>query len=402
MCPKMKLTQSLVDALELPVRKAEHTVWDDAITGLGIRLRGDTGTWFFRYRFGQQHRRITLGATGALSASAARKLAADLYAKVAAGQDPAGERHEQRARGGETVGALLDPYLAFKAKDLRPRSLKEITRHLRVNAKALHSIHIARLDRRAISTCRTAIAAKRGEVTANRTLASLSAFATWCMQEGLVDANPVLKTARYVEKTRERVLSDAELAAIWEGTAGGADYDAIVRLLMLTGCRISEIGGLRWDEIVDNSIILPPARTKNGRPHTIALAPAAQAVLDARLRNDDPFVFGYRKGRPFSGWTKSKRALDQRISENGVKFAKSWTPHDLRRTFATRLSDAGVPPHVIDELLNHVSGHKHGVRGIYNRSSYLNERRDALLLWADVLMGIVGEQPAKVVPLQRV
>jgi integrase len=397
----MKLTQDVVDTLKLPARKDEHTVWDAAITGLGIRLRGSTGTWFFRYRYGPQHRRVTLGTTSALSAIQARKLAADLYARVAAGGDPAGEQHERRARSGETVGALLGPYLAFKAKKLRPRSLVEVTRHLRVNAKALHPLHIAKLDRRQISACRTAIASKRGEVTANRTLASLSAFATWCMQEGLIENNPVLKTAKYSERTRERVLADAELRAIWQATAEGEDYDRIVRLLMLTGCRASEIGGLRWDEILDdNAIVLPPARTKNGREHIVALAPAAQAIL-APLPHKDGFVFGYREGRPFSGWSKSKQMLDQHIADSGFKFAQSWTPHDLRRTFATRLSDAGTPPHIIDELLNHVSGHKHGVRGIYNRSTYLNERRDALLLWADLLMGIVGEQPTKVVPIHR-
>jgi integrase len=396
----MKLTQSVVDALRLPAGKTEHSEWDDAITGFAVRLRGDNGWWFFRYRVGKRHRRVTLGTTSALSANEARKLAGDLYAKVAAGQDPAGERSEQRARIGETVGALLDPYLAFKAKELRPRSLYEITRHLRVNAKALHPIHIVRLDRRAISACRTAIATKRGEVTANRSMASLSAFATWCMQEGLIESNPVLKTAKYVEKTRERVLSNAELRAIWQATSGGKDYDAIIRLLMLTGCRAAEIGDLRWDEVVDHSIIIPATRTKNGRQHIVALAPAAQAILEAQP-GDDLFVFGYREGSAFSGWSKSKRVLDQRIAEGGFDFAESWTPHDLRRTFATRLSDAGVPPHIIDELLNHVSGHKHGVRGVYNRSSYLNERRDALLLWADLLMEIVGEQPAKVVPLRR-
>lgn len=395
----MKLTQSLVDTLKLPAGKTEHTVWDDAITGLGIRLRGGTGTWFYRYRFGSQHRRMTLGTTRALSASAARKLAADLYAKVAAGQDPAGARHEQRVRSGETVGALLDPYLAFKAGELRPRSLHEVTRHLQVNAKALHPLHIVKLDRRAISACRSAIAIKRGEVTANRTMASLSAFATWCMQEGLIDSNPVLKTAKYAEKTRDRVLDGVELRAIWQAT-GGTDYGAIIRLLMLTGCRAAEIGGLRWDEVVDGTIVIPPARTKNGRQHIVALAPAAQTIL-AALPRHDVFVFGYRAGRPFSGWSKSKRALDQRIAESGFEFTEAWTPHDLRRTLVTRLSDAGVPPHVCDELLNHVSAHKHGVRGVYNRSSYLNERREALLLWASLLMGIVGEETAKVVPLQR-
>ena len=396
----MKLTHSVVSTLKLPTGKSEHTVWDDAITGLGIRLRGDAGTWFFRYRSGLQHRRVTLGTTVALSANDARKLAADLYAKVAGGQDPAGDRHEQRARSGETVGALLDSYLAFKAKKLRPRSLYEVTRHLRVNAKALHPIHIAKLDRRAVSTARTAIAVKRGEVTANRTTASLSAFATWCMQEGLIENNPVLKTAKYTEKTRERVLSDAELRAIWQATDTGTDYDAIIRLLMLTGCRAGEIAGLRWDEISDDTITIPPARTKNGRQHIVALAPAAQAIL-AALPRDDVFVFGYRQGSPFSGWSKSKRVLDERIAASGFELAESWTPHDLRRTFATRLSDAGVQPHIVSELLNHISEHKSGVHGTYNRSAYLNERRAALLLWADLLMGIVGEKPAKVVPLPR-
>jgi integrase len=219
------------------------------------------------------------------------------------------------------------------------------------------------------------------------------------MQEGLIENNPVLKTAKYPEAARERVLNDAELRAIWRATGSGSSYDAIVRLLMLTGCRATEIGGLRWDEIFGNTIALPSTRTKNHRPHIIALAPAAQAILEARPRKGE-FVFGQRAGCAFSNWSKSKRALDQRIADNGFEFTAAWTPHDLRRTFATRLSDAGAPPHVVDELLNHVSGHKFGVRGIYNRSSYLNERRDALLLWADLVMGIVGEQRAKVVLLR--
>jgi integrase len=294
---------------------------------------------------------------------------------------------------------LLGPYLAFKAKKLRPRSLAEVARHLQINVKALHPIHITKLDRRAISTCRTAIAHKRGEVTANRTMASLSAFATWCMQEGLIENNPVLKTAKYAETARERVLSDAELRAIWRATGSGSSYDAIIRLLMLTGARASEIGGLCSDEIFGDTITLPSTRTKNHRPHIIALAPAAQAVLESRPRKTG-FVFGQRPGCAYRGWSKSKKQLDQRITHNGFEFTVAWTPHDLRRTFATRLSDAGIPPHVVDELLNHVSGHKHGVRGIYNRSSYLNERRNALLLWANLLMGIVGEAPAKVVPLR--
>ena len=129
-------------------------------------------------------------------------------------------------------------------------------------------------------------------------MASLSAFATWCMQEGLIEANPVLKTAKYTEETRERVLSDAELRAIWRATDTGTDYDAIIRILMLTGCRAGEIAGLRWDEINDDTITIPPSRTKNKRQHIVALAPPAQAIL-AALPREDSFVFGYRQGSLF-------------------------------------------------------------------------------------------------------
>ena len=148
------------------------------------------------------------------------------------------------------------------------------------------------------------------------------------------------------------------------------DYGRIVRLLILTGCRRDEIGSLRWSEIDNESrlIALPGERTKNSRTHDVPLSKAAPEIIDSipRRMNSD-FVFGEGKGG-FSGWSKAKAALDIQLG------LKPWRLHDLRRTASTRMADAGVQI-VIEVVINHISGHKAGVAGVYNRSTYENEKR---------------------------
>ena len=163
------------------------------------------------------------------------------------------------------------------------------------------------------------------------------------------------------------------MRAIWQATADGRDYSAIIRLLMLTGCRVAEIGGLRWEEVTDDAIELPGARTKNARPHVLPHTMPVRAILDGRERNGE-FVFGRVSTRPFTGWSVSKAELDERLGDT----VEAWTHHDLRRTAATKMADMGIAPHVIEAVLNHVSGHKHGVAGIYNRSDYSEQKRHAL------------------------
>ena len=159
----------------------------------------------------------------------------------------------------------------------------------------------------------------------------------WAIGEGLAETNPVNGTNKASEsKSRERVLSDAELAAIWKA-APDNDYGRIVKLLMLTAQRREEIGGLAWSEIdkARKLIALPPERTKNSRPHDVPLSDAAMAVLEALLqRVGRALVFGIGKGG-YSGWSRSKEALD------GAAKLAPWTLHDLRRTAATRMADLG-------------------------------------------------------------
>ena len=202
-----------------------------------------------------------------------------------------------------------------------------------------------------------------------RAPSSASALAQ-AITEVLLEANPVQGTAKAAESgPRERVLTEAELRKLW-AALGQNWYSDIVRLLLLTGQRREEIGALAWSEIdFDRGmIVLAPVRTKNSRHHELPLSRQALAILQRRPRPD--FLFSRRKG-----------------------FAKHlgiapWRLHDLRRTCATGMAELGVQPHIIEAVLNHASGHKGGVAGIYNRASYSEPMREALQRWADHLQTI--------------
>ena len=246
---------------------------------------------------------------------------------------------------------------------------------------------------------------------------ALSSLFAWAMREGIAEVNVVIGTNKPAEPpSRDRVLTDAELDGIWAASRDD-DYGRIVRLLMLTGQRREEVGGMRWSEIdLERGLwSLPSGRTKNKRPHVLPLVPAAVDILKSvslRARQDGAgdHVFGEGQGG-FSGWSKAKAALDRRINEARVKAAESaskpqpsagWRLHDLRRTLATVMADKlGVQPHIIEAVLNHVSGHKGGVAGVYNRATYEREVRTALLLWADHVRSVVGDGTPKVVPLRQ-
>ncbi|MEI6537786.1 MAG: site-specific integrase, partial [Verrucomicrobiaceae bacterium] len=200
---------------------------------------------------------------------------------------------------------------------------------------------------------------------------------------------------------------------IWNACRDGA-YGSIVKILMLTGQRREEVGGMAWSEIEIKQALwsLPRERTKNDRPHDVPLSALAVAVIEAiPKRPDRELVFGEGEG-PFSGWSKSKAALDRRISVAQKKAALTlgqklkpmppWRLHDLRRTMATRMGDLGIGPHIIEAALNHISGARAGIAGIYNRSLYSAEKRAALNVWGEHLLGLVSGQEAKVVPLHKV
>jgi integrase len=215
------------------------------------------------------------------------------------------------------------------------------------------------------------------------------------MAEALCDSNPTIGTNQPDKGigSRTRVLSNDELVAVWRA-AQDDDRGRIIRLLILLGCRRAEIGGLSWSEVDFDrgSLIISGARTKNHRTLVLTLPAAALEILHSAPRRG-AFVFG--GSRAFNSWSGLKAQFD---ASSGVR---EWRPHDIRRTVATGMADLGVQPHVIEQVLNHQSGHKRGVAGIYNRSSYEREVRAALALWAEHVGALVeGRATAAVVPLR--
>ncbi len=399
----MKLTARNTAGLKTPPGKQDHIEFDDDIPGFGLRMReGGSRVWIFQYRIGTKQRRIVLGKATALAPDKARDLASNLHAKVRLGGDPAADKVIGRAQAANSFGDLARRYLEFQQDNLRPRSLVEVKRHLEDHAKPLHGLPVATVDQRTIADRLNLIAKAAGAVTANRVRASLSALFGWAMREGLASANPVMNTNKREEKSRDRVLSDQELRIIWNALEDD-HYGAIVKLLMLTGQRANEIAGLRYPEInFDKNVIsLPGERTKNGRPHDVPMSGTVHAILEAQAKTDGrACVFGYGDG-PFSGWSKSKERLETRIADANGEPLPHWVPHDLRRTVATRMADLGVQPHVIEAVLNHVSGHKGGIAGIYNRAVYAAEKAQALTLWADHVSALVAGRESNVTPLKR-
>ena len=397
----MKLTVKTTEGIKLPKGKSDCIVFDDDIAGFGLRLReGGSRTWVYQYRIGKKQRRVVLGSAKSVPLSLARKNASDLEAKVRLGGDPAMSKETARLEVDNTFAVLADQFLEARKPSWRTRTHEEIKRHLIKDAKSLRPFPITAVAQRNIANLLSDIAKEKGNVTANRVRSSLCAFFGWTIREGvrLPEGNIASYTNKREESSRDRVLTDRELGLIWNACLDD-DYGAILKLLMLTGQRANEIAQLHWSEVHDQQIMLPAERTKNARSHVIPLSEAANGILPWFRKDDRKFVFG-RDDTGFSGWGKAKEKLDARVAE-AKKPLEHWTVQDLRRTVATGMAEVGVQPHIIEAVLNHVSGHKGGVAGIYNRATYDKEKREALNLWAEHLLVIIEGRKAVVVPMKR-
>ena len=369
--------------------------WDGKISGLGLRVRAKSKTWIFRYRRGRIQRSMKLGRSPALSVVAARRAAERLAAELALGADPAAQKHIAKQEAEYTFASLAEKFLDARRPALGPATVHEYERHLLRDCKSLHRLPIATVTQADIARLLNNAA---GPVTANRLRATLTAMFSWVMREGvkMPDGNIASLTNKRDEASRDRVLSDQELKAIWNALDSD-DYGNIVKLLILTAARRDEIAHLQWGEVTDDAINLPGSRTKNKRSHLIPLSEPAKDIIASIKPSKRVHVFG-RDDSGFHGWSKCRYRLDQKLGDA----VADWVLHDLRRTAATRMAELGVQPHIIEAIINHVSGHKGGVAGIYNRAAYDKEKRESLSLWAEHVMALIEGRKAIVVPMKRV
>jgi integrase len=388
----VKLTLKSVGDAQLPAGTTDTVFWDDDIKGFGLRVRqGGNRTWIYRYRLGKKQFSISLGNAKSVPLVTARQNAAQCEAKVRLGGNPTVEKQTAIAEANNSVRPLIDQYLDERQSEWRPNSLREVKRHLLIYAKPLHGLPISAVSQRSVSSLLADIAQSSGQVTSNRLRASFSTFLSWVIRQGikLPEGNVASFTQPRKEKSRERVLTDAEIRTVWQACDDDTDHSYILKLLLLTGQRAAEIGSLRWDEVFGDQIVLPGERTKNKRPHTIPLSPPAQAILRRLKIVGRTLVFGRDDTHGFAGWGVSKARLDQRIAKANGAMAP-WVIHDCRRSVATGMIGLGIQPHIVEAVLNHVSGHRAGVAGVYNRASYATEKREALNLWAAHVTRVVG------------
>jgi integrase len=403
----VKLTDAIATSLILPAGKADHIVWDILVPRFGVRMReSGTRTWILKYKLtlaGRKaiERTVTIGEVGAMTAAVARKQAEQLRAKVRLGQDPAADKMEAKTKATELrIGERINEYLPTRECEMRLRAYKEVKRHLKIYAVPLHGLapHALDNDPEPVKVLFNTISKERGKTAANHLKSSLSKFFKWAIDESVMKSNPAAGIKKHKAGKRKRVLSDDELRLVWQCLPeAGDDYGDIVRLLMLTGQRRVEIGDLAWSEMPPKgnhaftAIELPEDRTKNKEPHTVPLSDEARAIIAKREHlADRDFVFGSGEGG-FSGWSNCKERLDTAITEKNGKAIKPWVLHDLRRTLATRWAakPMSIHPWIVEAHLNHVSGHKEGVAGIYNLETYVEERAAAMAAWGKHLMAIV-------------
>jgi len=410
-----KITKTTVEALT-----PGQAIWDDKLKGFGARRQKEGTFYYLRFRLNRIPFMKSLGRHGHLTPDQARKIAKTKLGQAAQGHDPFAD--QAKLRSSEVLGTAIERYLARRRKALKPNSLVEVHRHLLGNAKRFHRLRLTEVTKGKVAELLHDIEERSGIVARNRLRSSLSAFFAWAITEGLLEANPVTGTAKADEGgPRERVLTEAELVEVLVALSNGTAYSDIVRLLILTGQRRQEIGALRWDEIdFDSAVItLPPSRTKNNRQHELPLSPQASAVLKSRKakgltqsaaipisgKPQGAMVFGNGKVG-FSGWTQWKARLDAKIAAQraaaGAKSMPPWTLHDLRRTAATLMAEKlGIFPHIIEAVLNHVSGAKSGIAGVYNRATYADEMREALCTWATYVDQITSPS-SKVVSVRAI
>jgi integrase len=418
----MKLTDKIIETVALPVGVTDKVFFDNEVTNLGVRVRASgQRSWLLQYSFHGRARRLTLGNVNLLTCAKARSAAKDLLAKVRLGTDPASEkataRAEARARAAETF-ALVPRYLEFKkaqvlAGKLKSRSYEEIERHMQKHAAPLHSRSVRIIDLRAAADFLDKIIKP---TVRNRVRSSLGAMWEWMLREALVVSNPFAYTNKAEEKgPRERTPAIDELVEIWKAAGEYGQYGQIVRLLMLTGCRRSEIACIGWSEVFNDRVNLDGARIKNSEPHTIPLTPAMRAIFNELPERHDEdgdrrdLIFGVGEGG-FSDFSGSKADLDARIQTNrkgsGRKPMGPWVPHDFRRSMSTTMHDElDIPPHIVEACLNHIEHNKGGVAGVYNNATYFKAKQDAFTAWNSYLMRAVRggkiKQSAKVVPFRR-
>lgn len=414
-----QLTDDVLPQCVLPEGKSEKLYFDRDLPGFGVRVRQDASgrvrrNWFYQYRsrLDGSQRRVKLGAVDrpgpTVSASKARQAAAALAERVHTGRDPQTERKQAKK---DRKRLLLDEALKYLddrrtgivgKRPMRVSTYKQAKRHFELHWAALAKRPVASITEAEIKAELRRIIERHGKQGARVAKANLSAFFVWALREGIAKTNPTIATHALAQNApRDRVFSDDEIRAIWAACRDD-DCGRIIKLLLFTGCRRNEIGGLKWSELDLEAglLVLPSHRVKSNRPLRLTLPPQAVEVLrQCPHKAGRDFVFG-ESGGAFGRWGVEKVRIDRRLAEAGYKLAP-WAFHDCRRTVRTRLARIGIAPHIAELVLGHAAHKASRVAAAYDHYSYDREIKDALAQWANALTAIVNPPAGNVTAMRR-
>lgn len=373
------LTDKTIEALKPQDKRYE--VHDLRCPGMSVRVeRSGRRTFNIKFRFGLKQKRMKLGTYPRISLATAREKAIELLRQVDEGIDPTKRRRSPNM----TVEAVCRQFITLHAK-ARNRSWREAERILeREFIAQFGERDIRQIKRYDVLEILDAAVARGAGYQANRILAHVRKLFSWSIERGILEVSPIngLKSPT-IEKSRERVLSDDEIARILLACKNEV-YPSryFIPLLLATAQRRGELAQMRWSEVDFDAKtwVIPGSRAKNGHCHVVPLNDFALSMLREVPRFvDTDLVFTTTHNSPLSGFTKMRRRISERSQTS------DWRIHDLRRTAASGMASATVDPHVIEKILNHVGSTMSTVALTYNRYGYDFEKRQALNLWGERL-----------------
>lgn len=389
------LTTRAVDALKAdPDKRIE--VPDPALSGLYLVIqKSGAKSWALRYRFGGKPSKLTLGRWPIMGVAEARGAATDALEEIHHGRNPAEAKKAAKAEASadtdrDRLSNVIDLFMKRHAsRNRRGDDVLAMFRREIMDKWGDRDIHS--ITKRDVIEVLDGVVDRGSPVTANRLRAHLNTLFNWAKGRDVIEANPLdgIKPPA-PEKPRNRVLTDDEIRLFWNACDGlGYPFGPIYRLLLLTGQRLREVAEMSWREVDGDIWTLPDARSKNADQHTVPLSAEALAVLETLPRISGRYVFTTTGNSAVSGFTRAKERVDKLMAEASSDPIPAFTIHDLRRTAATGMAGLRFPPHVVEAVLNHRSGTRRGVAGVYNRFDYADEKRAALEAWARYVIQLV-------------
>jgi integrase len=391
---RIKLTPAFVAKATCPHDREKFTYWDTQLRSFGLVVyRSGKKNFCIQYR---HHRRSrTMKVDGVLSLEQARKQARALLGEVARGGDPLGQRRREQQAAANTFHSIAEEFFTREGRNLRSTAAWRAQLE-RCVFPVIGAVQIADLRRSDIVRLLDKIEDQRGPAAADTSLSVIRRILNWAATRSDEFRSPIVRGMRRTkpkERARARILSDAELAAVWKAT-GEMDgpFPAFIRLLLLTAARRNEVARMEWSELEGSIWTLPASRNKTKVDLVRPFSAAAQAVLTALPRfHNSRYVFSVSGRTALRGFHKQKVKLDRLSGTSG------WQIHDLRRTARSLLSRAGVSSEVAERTLGHVLP---GIQATYNRHRYVNEMALAYEKLAALIEQIVNPQK-NILPLVR-